>query len=1369
MLKNLLLPLPLVLNSLVPNWRVILSRKKTIHGEDPELGTDDKSSLVIIRNTNVHTPNLTINSRSDFSRKELYVVAVFGTVLQFGVLLYSGVATYHPNLSFKKDGRRVADYAFTCVAVGTLLLVAGMILCCHVVESSTTETQYRPVGGREARIVWLQKRGIVSDHTVEPFAVFPTSTRSIITTSVRAQGRKEIFAVVGTAVSLGGYIVQFIGLRGLHWSASVAQLGAIGVMTSLRAWVRRNLAQVPASQPLVADHELDWLAITLGAGPRKAPWVDPTNITGDSQSRPWTENGWDWNPSLIQDQGEYDQLNRRDSAPRSRSAADKVLEARRNLGRIADWPDLASDEALSLAKATELVLNHVDPLLRGSPQRFRWYLVVRGQRVYFTLEKQGRKWKAFSDEIAAALSLWLYSIQAAEKEREGRENIPVDPKPRTSGSIIKETPGTIINRKKRQTLPTLVDDDEAWLRRRERAATSVTWLLGASVPSLCRDIYWWQPEIAARIFHVSEKKQDNDDTDTIDTVAHRSFGFVPREHQKTLSTSRWKASPGNNPRFESRFPPKSRGLLVPAWDTILAVKSAYPLKKRLAQQMLTAFMWATAKELREPITGTVEVRPKDKGSLIEFSVAPLNEISLHSSSLDRMAEVVSLAGMGPPEDAFMSIIPPFSALNKLPRADSIIQYARKRAGNWHENGNQGWQKAFAVYKWMLMVSRSFPPYSSVYCKGHAAMMEFARQVEDIQELQKKLPPNDETRKLPKYPLETVLGHLESTDRTVLAKLLGLYESQRRRWVLPVAVKPRFHFPNAVKPVKPYGRSNLLGLSVEQYYTMVGLTDENIGTYFAPDVPVDHVDVFERSMLHYGAVHGPPKAVWCLLQQGHDINAQDLCGMTPLHLACRYNPDGVVEILLERKPDLRMQDAFGLTPLHVAARHGHERVVRLLLHAKARNNVADLYGNTPLHYAAIWGHRAVVELLSKEPGFNSVNNFTYSAMLLAAYHGHVDSVHVLWNVTDTKADMHRRQAIHLLLLGLDGDTIEGEQRVKRFHHCIGIDPRAKDELHRTPLHIAAKQGLHRVAQLLFNLSGDIFAEDINGCTSLHYAAMNGHTKVAILLLKRGSIVDSKNVKGTTPLHFAAIEGYRDMALLLLDHGADESCITNDGDAPIQFATTHGHVAVVQALLCHGADVNSAGGNQGRKQTPLHIAVRNKHEVLIRHLLRYNPDLELRTNASHRTVLHQACMNDVPATVRSLVKRGAKMEVLDSDQHTPLALAVHGSNVSVIRELLKLGASPRFRYDNGLITPLSTAIYYGRWDMARCFLEGGMNDDCTSEHYNDAFQVAIQRRNKVYADLLVEKGVADKTAAEQPYHSDRAREIIDALKNMRVRDR
>ncbi|KAH7171556.1 hypothetical protein DER46DRAFT_696561 [Fusarium sp. MPI-SDFR-AT-0072] len=237
----------------------------------------DGLSVVIIRRKETEdnkehetkdiAPNLTLNIHSRVGRGELYAVALFGILVQLGIVAYYACSTYYSPFRFhllNKDDV-IENYAFSCTAAGTMLIVAGMLICSLIVEKSTSEKRYLPISkANEARVVWLQRPGTVNDQTFESFAIYPESPQAVITTSRRAsrtrsQGREtssdkswwecvsrwelnEVLILMGMFFSISGFIVQFVGLRAMHWTASVTLLGATILMTCLRVLVRRNLA-----------------------------------------------------------------------------------------------------------------------------------------------------------------------------------------------------------------------------------------------------------------------------------------------------------------------------------------------------------------------------------------------------------------------------------------------------------------------------------------------------------------------------------------------------------------------------------------------------------------------------------------------------------------------------------------------------------------------------------------------------------------------------------------------------------------------------------------------------------------------------------------------------------------------------------------------------------------------------------------------------------------------------------------------------------------------------------------------------------------------------------------------------------------------
>ncbi|KAF8253802.1 hypothetical protein K440DRAFT_575724, partial [Wilcoxina mikolae CBS 423.85] len=230
-------------------------------------------------------PNVSLNLHGGSNIEELYFAAACGILLQFGVLTFSGLSVYYPqwNERFRKNGEPVRTYAFVLFALGTIILVWGVIMCSMVIERSTEETRW-VAGQSYSRCIWLQKSHVCSDQTFNSFILSPREESSQILTSRRcgnyldataptggwlqniSSSYTNTFTVLGTVTGLVGFILQFQGLRGLNWSSSIAQLAATAIMTLLRAWIRRGLTVRPAATQVLEDHEMDWLALRLAKG-----------------------------------------------------------------------------------------------------------------------------------------------------------------------------------------------------------------------------------------------------------------------------------------------------------------------------------------------------------------------------------------------------------------------------------------------------------------------------------------------------------------------------------------------------------------------------------------------------------------------------------------------------------------------------------------------------------------------------------------------------------------------------------------------------------------------------------------------------------------------------------------------------------------------------------------------------------------------------------------------------------------------------------------------------------------------------------------------------------------------------------------------
>jgi hypothetical protein len=70
-------------------------------------------------------------------------------------------------------------------------------------------------------------------------------------------------AAASSLISVVGFIIQFVGLRALHWSATIIQLGITIIMTGIRTWARRGLASDPETDLILDGHEIAWLTLRI--------------------------------------------------------------------------------------------------------------------------------------------------------------------------------------------------------------------------------------------------------------------------------------------------------------------------------------------------------------------------------------------------------------------------------------------------------------------------------------------------------------------------------------------------------------------------------------------------------------------------------------------------------------------------------------------------------------------------------------------------------------------------------------------------------------------------------------------------------------------------------------------------------------------------------------------------------------------------------------------------------------------------------------------------------------------------------------------------------------------------------------------------
>jgi len=135
----------------------------------------------------------------------------------------------------------------------------------------------------------------------------------------------------------------------------------------------------------------------------------------------------------------------------------------------------------------------------------------------------------------------------------------------------------------------------------------------------------------------------------------------------------------------------------------------------------------------------------------------------------------------------------------------------------------------------------------------------------------------------------------------------------------------------------------------------------IGAPWAAAQPIPDLDSGETP-LHWAAGNGLVVIAEGLLENGADIDAQDLFGRTPLHRAVA--DPAMVAFLIREGANVNTRDVFGRTPLHEALPYV-ESVV-LLVDFGAEIDAQDFMGHTPLERATRLGtsrrNLTVIQLL-----------------------------------------------------------------------------------------------------------------------------------------------------------------------------------------------------------------------------------------------------------------------------------------------------------------------------------------------------------------------------------------------------------------------
>ncbi|KXX81406.1 Ankyrin-1 [Madurella mycetomatis] len=1183
-------------------------------------------------------PNLQLNlssgqASSERKALELFVAAIAALILQLSLFVIAGVVVYHQPTR-NRIGYGPQPYGIPCYFIGSSFLFIGMALCSFVIESSTVEFVWmRAARGKttdkhdpDARLIWLQQSQRVNDQTFGSYAILSGRKRYVLTSSRQEDVQScndhkkddsnhepdsstrrgwEWLTLFGVFSGSLGFIAQFIGLRGLPWPCSIAQLLGIFFMALVRALIRRRMGRIPYSCPVFPNYELDFLAARivfddrfrefdlLKTGNESLEWnnersgelestcswkvataekntrsrfpflktasVTSTSIDKDVRPGPSKDSSSEEGPEDVGKSFATARVSKEGQPSREMhdGSSQQLVRVRERLGDLCRWSCGASEVALTLAESIERFMQVFFPKLDSdSSCSFSWAFETCRQfpkedtrgtdLVTISLTKHagiGARWSVEVGKVEAVLSLWMASIEV--------DRIKAEKAKAAEGENSK--PGSVVSGQGRK-------ESADWRRSKAGIGSKVNYcrIIGEDFNDsvLRRDISWWVSDLLV------EQAQTN----------------CGKSDEATPETPRG----GENVKLVIGFngPPEAR----PGACELSLVSTAY-LPTILAQHLFTSFMWAVAEKLDKDClrqgdgVDNVDAVRVDPGT---FTLDALKDTwycpKLTHPRLENFVKHVEAAGLGSRTEILLCMVPALSFHDILPH-ESILSLI---PGEPQRIQQHGWARTASLYHDMLRSSIGVETREKFAQSVVIHAMEFVYLA--CEPYDDGIEPDSEFKR----EIQELVGCLAMKFHTILKDLLPYYELQNRRgafhdvfrryWVTSQSIVrgedsdgDEDDTPNAISDINKMDYH-----AVEDVKQVLmgdgqkgGEKEENIAEKLNLQSKFEAsktLKLFGWTDLHKVAANLMPnltndykRTLLNIENRSKLIRLQrDKSGRSPIHVAAFFgNTDFLeesLEVLKREKVQvasvLRMGSLDGMTPLHLAVKGQHQRCVQFLLGYvnKIQADAVDIWGRRPLHLAAITGNLGItMTLLMKDAQPHQTDIFGRTPLHIAARKGHVDFATTLleFETDHTVRDNDGETPLHIV-------ARTGNVDITRALLGKGADSGARNTSGETPLYIAARTGNIDIAKALLEMGADHGTGNNTGETPLHTAAGTGNVDITRALLEKGANHAARDYKGETPLYMAVTADKAQTASLLLEYKADPGIEDINGLTPLAAA-------------------------------------------------------------------------------------------------------------------------------------------------------------------------------------------------------------------------
>ncbi|KAL2158708.1 hypothetical protein VTH06DRAFT_4190 [Thermothelomyces fergusii] len=1152
-------------------------------------------------------PNLSLNVGIVKRPRWVFLaVAAVGFVLQAGVLVMAGTGVWILGWNLQQAGSASRLYAPVMYIVGTILMCGGMWSCAALIGQSTHELYFERISRSrvpETRLLWLQPGPqVIGDQSFDPFAyVEKTDDPVRIWTSSRKdiEPRFESYTYAAVLAVVVGYIMQFIGLRGMNAWVSLAQLAITVVMSLLRGFLRmqrmsrkgNKLADKPDT---VAGHELDWLAFSIhwpDEDGRAAFW----HITGRYEDAVEEGQGPDDKTSSTDRSSHSSSL---DSSMRNGAATRaKTVEPATSVVSEDDVSSLAGEpgspvtceDLFRIRVRLAHLTGHVSFATLDDREYQRWkdeFVKVRAKAMKVSdaicraAEALGRSWKPLSRRdmvlrIRAAASFGPGPGTGTGAARLSEQLVCVPLKPPSQATQA----GWTIDSARLEAILGLclwslvfnerhTDFDDSSGGEKPKAETIRTLRiisagLGEAADKQLEMDLW----LGSNAIKLSET--------TLAVERRRSYGIgdlwlpdgTPQDGRWALSghvrpclpAARYLRFCGWNPVYESLAGSADADGSAQQPDEVakLVVVQACPANESRLDLCARELFASLAMSLTGALPVGDATFAEDDGS-----------IRLDNPTVTVLSKAFTEAGLGSHSDALLCVVPALGGRLRTPSEGQMLSALTDKASSYRRQSE--WERAETLLRWACQ--RYLPTYEeALRTLGELYRWSLAQCFVN----------DDERYDFGCAGIDWMCDTYYDAYRDVgnIGGILDDYRAVKER-VSRVRTE-NSQLPQAAEIRRQLAEAIEKGDRKETLYLLCFVTAADFqSAELKPALPI-------------AASNDWSEVARSMLEMKADPNNKDGEGRTALSYCAELGYD--IKLYADHGAYLDLPDKQHRTPLSWAAAEGHEATVKELLERGADIEAKDNAGNTPLMRASACGRMAMVKLLQERGAcIDAANNSGDTALTQAIRAGREDLIRELLalgadvngRVSGGKTPLTYAAAVAnnsiIDLLLENGAAVEARDpplvtAAARGHTDLvrkllerGANIDVRDHNGHTPLFVAITRGCEAVAELLVEKGADIEAKaDTEEMTPLIHATWRGRERIIKLLLENGANPDARDTSGFTALHCAAYMGNASTVDALLEGGADIEAVDNSGRTPIVVAAQERASEAVERLLERGA--------------------------------------------------------------------------------------------------------------------------------------------------------------------------------------------------------